>query len=109
MVRLSTGCGESNSCISSITWASEPKITTLCNQPSATGGEWEGKRREKRAMKESRRREETQRREKRAMKESRRREETQRREKRIGRYERTDGKRGEEEILEKRRGNTEER
>lgn len=35
MVRLSTGWPVSNSWISSITWASEPRITTLCSQPSA--------------------------------------------------------------------------
>lgn len=35
MVRLSTGWAVSNSWISSITWASEPRITTLCSQPSA--------------------------------------------------------------------------
>lgn len=35
MVRLSTGCAVSNSWISSITCASEPRITTLCSQPSS--------------------------------------------------------------------------
>lgn len=46
MVRLSTGCPVSNSWISSMTWASEPRINTLCSQPSAAaqggrgGGGW---------------------------------------------------------------------
>lgn len=35
MVRLSTGCAVSNSWISSITWASVPRITTRCSQPFA--------------------------------------------------------------------------
>lgn len=46
MVRLSTGWAVSNSWISSMTWVSVPRTTTLCSQPSAAGhGEGGGGRR----------------------------------------------------------------